>query len=74
MNLVSLDDLGQDFIINIMVQRNGQMTHMAIEGALPSRSLWNVTILPYGCEADTVVNNIELSRYNEDRMLSVVTG
>ena len=64
MNLASLDDLGQDVVINITVQRSGKMIYMAIEEALPSRSLWNVTILPYGCEADTVheVDNIELSK------------
>ena len=61
MILESLDGLGQDFIINITVQRSKEIIHMAIEEALPSRSLWNVTILPYGCETDPVVDAIELS-------------
>ena len=61
MVLESLDGLGQDFIINITVQRSGEIVHMTIDEALPSRSLWNVTILPYGCETNAVVDATELS-------------
>ena len=38
------------------------MINMTIEEALPPKSLWNATLLPYGCEADTVVDGIELSK------------
>ena len=61
MILESLDGLGQDFVVNITVQRRGDMIHMTTEEVLPSRSLWNTTILPYGCETDVVVDTTELS-------------
>ena len=64
MILESLDGLGQSLVINITVQRSGEMIHMTIEEVLvlPSKSLWNSTVLPYGCEADTVVDGMELSK------------
>ena len=61
MILESLDGLGRDCVFNITVQRRGDMINMTIEEALPSRSLWNATILPYGCETDTVVDTTQLS-------------
>ena len=64
MILESLDGLGQNLIINITVQRSGEseMINMTIEEVLPSKSLWNATLLPYGCEADIVADGIELSK------------
>ena len=61
MILESLDSLGQSLVINITVQRSGEMIHMTIEEVLvlPSKSLWNSTVLPYGC---TVVDGMELSK------------
>ena len=38
------------------------MIHLIIKEVLPSKSLWNATVLPYGCEADTEVDGIELSK------------
>ena len=61
LSLESLDGLGENFIINITAQRSGEVIYMAIEEVLPSRSLWNVTILPNGCEGYILVDNIELS-------------
>ena len=61
MILDSFDGLGQ-VIINITVQRSGEMIHMTIEEVLQPKSLWNATVLPYNCEADTEVDGIELSK------------
>ena len=61
MILESLDGLGQNLIINITVQRSGEMIDMSIEEPLPSKSLWKVSILAYGCVSDTVVDDTELS-------------
>ena len=61
MILEPLDSLRQNLVISINVQRNGEMIYMMIEELLPSKSLWNAEILPYGCEADTLVDNNELS-------------
>ena len=62
MILESLDGLGQNLVINITVQRSGEIIDMTIEEALPSKSIWNSTVLPYSCEANTVVDGIELSK------------
>ena len=60
MILGSLDGLVQDFVLNITVQRSREMVRMTTEEVLPSKSLWNATILPYGCGAG-VGDTIELS-------------
>ena len=61
MILESLDGLGQNWGINITVGRNGEKIDMSIEEVLPSKSLWKASILAYGCESDTVVDDTELS-------------
>ena len=65
MTLESLDGIGLGFIIvNITVERNGEMIGMSIEEPLPPKTLWNVSVQAYGCEADTVVKGVELSKSN----------
>ena len=61
MILESLDDHVQNLVVNIMVQRNGARTYFSIQEELPTSSLWNALILPYGCEANTVASLTKLS-------------
>ena len=61
MILESLDGLGQNLEVNIAVERNVEMINMHIEEVPPSKSLWKASILAYGCESDTVVDDTELS-------------
>ena len=61
MILEPLDGQTNDIVINITVERNPGMINIAIQEVLPFRSLWNASVLPYGCEADTVVDHVELS-------------
>ena len=71
MILESLDD-GQNLEINITVDRNGEMINMNIEEPLQSKSLWKASISAYGCETDTVVDDIELSEYCYDGQSSLL--
>ena len=51
-----------DLMINITVQRREEAIILSVKEQLPRRTLWNVTVQAYGCEEDTVVNGIELSK------------
>ena len=62
MILESVDGLGLSLMINITVQRNREVISISIEEPLPPKTLWNVSVLAYGCEADTVVKGVELSK------------
>ena len=61
MILESLDGLQQNLEINVTVERNGEMVDMSIDEPLSSKSLWKASVLAYGCESDTVVDDAELS-------------
>ena len=58
MILKSLDGLGHSNTINITVERIGETITMSIKEELPSKSLWEALILPYGCEADIMVTEL----------------
>ena len=53
-----LDGIGDNQNINISVQRDGEIISMHIEEALPSKRLWNASILPYDCEGDRQVTEL----------------
>ena len=61
MNLESIDGLGQNLAVNITVERNGNNVNMHMEEMLQSKSLWKASILPYGCDADTIVTELSKS-------------
>ena len=61
MILESLDG-GQNFVINITVQRNGKLVILIIEDHLPTKRLWNASVLAFGCETNKVVDRVELSK------------
>ena len=48
--LEPLDGLGQDLVVNITIEREGDVVNMTLDEKLPSKSLWNASILAYGCE------------------------
>ena len=62
MSLESLDGCKDNLVINITVERNGEMIHMRTEETVPPNSLWRASILAYGCESDGVVTDYELSK------------
>ena len=62
MILESLDGHTQNSVVNIVVQRNGARIYLNIQEELPTRTLWNALVLPYGCEANTVASLTELSK------------
>ena len=51
----------QNLMINISVQRSGEMVNMSVDGEIPTKTLWNASLLAYGCQSDTVVKGVELS-------------
>ena len=56
MVLESLYSLGQNITItNITVERNRERINIHIEERLPTKSLWEASIFPYGCEADIIM-------------------
>ena len=57
-NLESHDDIGNDLRINITVHRNSDMITLTMEDVLPPKSLWNASILAYGCETHTTVTEL----------------
>ena len=61
MELESLDGLQSDSTIMINTSREGEMVELHLERQLPSKRLWSVSVLAHGCEADTVVEDFELS-------------
>ena len=62
MILESLDGHGNTLYSNITVERNGETITMAIKDDLliPSKSLWDASVLPYGCDADVVVTELSM--------------
>ena len=52
MSFESLDGHGSDLVINVTVHRNNEIISIVMEDVLPSKSLWNASILAYGCETD----------------------
>ena len=62
MILESLDGHNDDLIINITVERNGEVIDMCTEEAVSPNSLWRASIQAYGCESDMVVTDDELSK------------
>ena len=60
--LESLDGLKDNLVINITVERNGEMIDMLTEETVPPNSLWRASILAYRCESDRVVTDYELSK------------
>ena len=62
MVLKSLDGTQSDSTVNITVQREGESIELRLERQLPSKTLWNVSVLAHNCEADTVLEGFELSK------------
>ena len=62
MVLESLDSQGNDLVINITVHRNNEIISIAMKYELPSKSLWNASILAYGCHTDIQTTVTELSK------------
>ena len=62
MVLKSLDGTQSDSTVNINVQREGESVELHLEELLPSKTLWNVSVLAHNCEADTVLEGFELSK------------
>ena len=52
----------QNLMINISVERSGEMVNMSVDGEIPTKTLWNASLLAYGCHSDTVVKGVELSK------------
>ena len=61
MMLESFDRDYDDLMVNITVERSDEVIILSMKEQLPLRTLWNVSVQAYGCEEDTVVNDIELS-------------
>ena len=57
-HLESLDDLGNNLTINITVRRSNEMISLTMEEVLPPKSLWNASILAYGCETHAAVTEL----------------
>ena len=63
MILESLDGSGyDDLMINITVQRREEVIILSVKEQLLLRTLSNVSVQAYGCEENTVMNGIELSK------------
>ena len=52
----------QNLMINISVERSGEIVNMSVDGEIPTKTLWNASLLAYGCLSDTVVKRVELSK------------
>ena len=63
MLLKPLDGHARDLVINITVHRNNMLISIVLENVLPSKSLWNASILAYGCQMDTHTTITELSKF-----------
>jgi hypothetical protein len=61
-NLESLDGRGSNLVMNVTVRRNNDILSVVMEDMLPSKSLWNASILAYGCKADNHSTVTELSK------------
>ena len=55
--------IDHNLMINISVQRSGVLVNMSVDGEIPPKTLWNASLLAYGCETDTVMKGVELSKY-----------
>ena len=63
--LESLDGHATDLLVNATVHRDNELISIAIENVLPPKSLWNTSILTYGCESDDTVTELsKLGHYN----------
>ena len=62
MILESLDGLNDNLVINITVERNGEIVDMRTEETVRPNLLWRASILAYGCESDMVVIDYQLSK------------
>ena len=51
-------------MINISVQRSGELVNMSVDGEIPPKTLWNASLLAYGCKSDTVTERVELSKFS----------
>ena len=65
MILESIDEIEGDSTMTITVKRDGEMITMSIDKILPSKLLWRVSILPYGCEEH--IARSELSTFVHNR-------
>ena len=36
---------------------------MSVDGEIPPKTLWNASLLAYGCESDTVTKGVQLSKF-----------
>ena len=62
MILVSINGLGYNLVINITVERTGEMIDMHMDEVLPSKSLWKASTLPqYESEGIMVVTKLSKS-------------
>ena len=52
-----------NLMINISVQRSGELVNMSVDGEIPHKTLWNASILADGCMLDAVMKNLELSKF-----------
>ena len=55
--------IDHNLMINISVQRSGELVSMSVDGEIPPKTLWNTSLLAYGCEADTVTKGVQLSKF-----------
>ncbi len=62
MMLESVDGTGSNMLVNISMQRDGEMVTMQIGEPLPSRRLWSALILPYDCVVDMQVTELSKLR------------
>ena len=58
MVLESLDGHAGDLLVNTTVHRDNELIHVVMEDMLPPKSLWNASILAYGCESDITVTEL----------------
>ena len=54
----------QNLMINISVERSGEIVNMSVDGEIPTKTLWNASLLAYGCQSDTVLKGAELSTFS----------
>ena len=63
--------IDHNLMINISVQRSGELVNMSVDGEIPSKTLWNASLLAYGCESDTVMKDVELSKFSSVHVLQL---
>ena len=56
--LESLDGHASDLLVNVTVYRDNELIRVVMEDVLPLKSLWNASILAYGCESDITVTEL----------------